>query len=49
MLEFVRQPDPQLGFVIGIFTQGQILSSFMVLASIIGIIFISKTKDVQSK
>ncbi len=49
MLEFVRQPDPQLGFVIGIFTQGQILSSFMILASIIGIIFISKTKDVQSK
>ena len=46
MLEFVRQPDPQLGFVVGIFTQGQILSSFMILASIIGIIYVSKSKNV---
>jgi len=46
MLEFVRQPDPQLGFVVGIFTQGQILSSFMILASIIGIIHVSKSENV---
>ena len=31
-LEFLRQPDPQLGFIIGPFTMGQILSSAMVVA-----------------
>ncbi|MDA8170695.1 MAG: prolipoprotein diacylglyceryl transferase [Nitrospiraceae bacterium] len=31
-LEFLRQPDPQLGFIIGPFTMGQILSSAMILA-----------------
>ncbi len=31
-LEFLRQPDPQLGFIIGPFTMGQILSSVMILA-----------------
>ncbi len=33
-LEFFRQPDPQLGFVAGPFTMGQILSSAMVLAGV---------------
>jgi phosphatidylglycerol---prolipoprotein diacylglyceryl transferase len=31
-LEFFRQPDPQMGFVIGPFTMGQVLSSIMVAA-----------------
>jgi phosphatidylglycerol:prolipoprotein diacylglycerol transferase len=31
-VEFVRQPDPQLGFVLGPFTMGQILSAAMVVA-----------------
>lgn len=34
-LEYFRQPDPQLGFIIGTFTMGQILSSLMVLAGIV--------------
>lgn len=34
-LEFFRQPDPQLGFVAGPFTMGQVLSSAMVLAGIL--------------
>ncbi|MCJ7496403.1 MAG: prolipoprotein diacylglyceryl transferase [Deltaproteobacteria bacterium] len=29
-LEFFREPDAQLGFVLGPFTMGQVLSSFMV-------------------
>ncbi|MDA8090162.1 MAG: prolipoprotein diacylglyceryl transferase [Nitrospiraceae bacterium] len=33
-LEFFRQPDPQLGFVAGPFTMGQLLSSAMVLAGV---------------
>ncbi len=31
-VEFFRQPDPQVGFVIGFLTMGQILSSCMILA-----------------
>ncbi len=31
LIEFVRQPDPQLGFVLGPFTMGQILCSCMIL------------------
>jgi phosphatidylglycerol:prolipoprotein diacylglycerol transferase len=30
-LEFTRQPDPQLGFVIGSFSMGQALSSLMIV------------------
>ncbi len=30
-IEFIRQPDPQLGFVIGPFTMGQVLCSVMIL------------------
>ncbi len=32
--EFFREPDPQLGFVIGPFTMGQMLSSVMVIGGI---------------
>ena len=31
LCEFWRQPDAQLGFVLGAFTMGQILSSFMII------------------
>ncbi len=30
-VEFFRQPDPQLGFVLGPFTMGQVLCSFMIV------------------
>ena len=33
-VEFLREPDPQLGFIIGPFTMGQILSSAMIVAGI---------------
>jgi phosphatidylglycerol:prolipoprotein diacylglycerol transferase len=31
-VEFFREPDPQLGFIAGPFTMGQLLSSLMALA-----------------
>jgi phosphatidylglycerol:prolipoprotein diacylglycerol transferase len=40
-IEFVREPDPQLGFVLGPFTMGQILCFFMIIAGI-AIIFITR-------
>jgi phosphatidylglycerol:prolipoprotein diacylglycerol transferase len=30
-VEFFREPDPQIGFILGIFTMGQALSLFMIL------------------
>ncbi|MFH1636884.1 MAG: prolipoprotein diacylglyceryl transferase [Candidatus Woesearchaeota archaeon] len=46
IIEFFREPDPQLGFIIGWLTMGQILSILMVIASAIfltKLIYISKT------
>jgi phosphatidylglycerol:prolipoprotein diacylglycerol transferase len=34
IIEFFRQPDPQLGFVLGPFTMGQILCALMILAGV---------------
>ena len=36
--EFFREPDPQLGFIAGPFTMGQILSAAMLLAGIIVVV-----------
>jgi phosphatidylglycerol:prolipoprotein diacylglycerol transferase len=34
-VEFFRQPDQQLGFILGPFTMGQVLSSLMIIAGIV--------------
>jgi phosphatidylglycerol:prolipoprotein diacylglycerol transferase len=34
-VEFFREPDQQLGFILGPFTMGQILSSFMIIGGIV--------------
>jgi phosphatidylglycerol:prolipoprotein diacylglycerol transferase len=39
--EYFRQPDPQIGFLFGFFTVGQVLSVAMI---IIGVILFSKSK-----
>ena len=39
IVEFFRQPDPQVGFIFGYFTMGQILSSVMILLGA-GILFL---------
>ncbi|WP_353683785.1 prolipoprotein diacylglyceryl transferase [Thermodesulfovibrio sp. 3907-1M] len=33
-VEFFREPDPQIGYILGIFTMGQILCSIMILAGL---------------
>jgi phosphatidylglycerol:prolipoprotein diacylglycerol transferase len=35
LVEFFREPDPHLGFILGPFTMGQILTFFMILGGII--------------
>lgn len=40
--EFFRRPDPQLGFVFGIFSMGQILSTAMFLAGVASYVWLKK-------
>jgi phosphatidylglycerol:prolipoprotein diacylglycerol transferase len=40
LIEFFREPDSQLGFVIGHFTMGQILSSFMIVLGILLFVYL---------
>jgi phosphatidylglycerol---prolipoprotein diacylglyceryl transferase len=35
LVEFVREPDPQIGFLVGHFTMGQLLSSLMIIAGLL--------------
>ena len=42
--EFWRAPDPQIGFVCQYFTLGQILSFLMLLAGVVGLIFLKKCR-----
>jgi len=42
LIEFVREPDPQLGFVVGFLTMGQILCGIMVIAGISGLVVLRK-------
>ncbi len=46
--EFFREPDPQLGFVLGPFTMGQILSAGMVLAGAV-LLFLRRRVPEQNK
>jgi phosphatidylglycerol:prolipoprotein diacylglycerol transferase len=34
-VELFREPDPQLGFILGPFTMGQALSAFMIIGGIL--------------
>jgi phosphatidylglycerol:prolipoprotein diacylglycerol transferase len=43
-LEFFRQPDSQLGFVLGPFTMGKILSSFMIVGGIVLFLILKRKK-----
>lgn len=44
LVEFVREPDPQLGLILGPFTMGQILTVFMIVGGIILFLY-SKGKE----
>ncbi len=42
LVEFYREPDPQLGFIFNFITMGQILSLSMIIAALIGLILLLK-------
>jgi len=48
-VEFFRQPDANLGHLIGFMTMGQILSSVMIISSIVGICLILRTKKDETE
>jgi phosphatidylglycerol:prolipoprotein diacylglycerol transferase len=41
-VEFFREPDLQVGFVLGPFTMGQILTSFMIIGGIVLFLYLSR-------
>jgi phosphatidylglycerol:prolipoprotein diacylglycerol transferase len=43
-VEFFREPDPQLGFMLGPFTMGQILSSCMIIGGIVLFFYLRRMK-----
>jgi len=48
-LEFTRQPDPQLGFVLGAFSMGQLLSMIMLLAGVVLLAVVLRRPDAPSQ
>ena len=48
IVEFFREPDPQVGFVFGTFTMGQILCAIMVVVGA-GLIFIRRNTAIPKK
>jgi len=44
-VEFFREPDQQLGFILGPLTMGQLLSSLMIISGIILFFYLSKRKE----
>ena len=49
LVEFVRQPDVQLGHLIGFMTMGQILSTLMIVSSMVGIVLILRVKKDETE
>ena len=45
LVEFFREPDAHLGFVLGPFTMGQVLTVFMIVGGMILFIFLRKRDD----
>ncbi len=43
-IEFFREPDSQIGYIFNVLTEGQILSFFMIIGSVILILFINKKR-----
>ena len=41
-VEFFREPDAHLGFIVGPFTMGQILTAFMIIGGIFLILYLKK-------
>jgi len=45
--EFFREPDPQLGFILGVLTMGQILSFLMMVFGVVLLLYRSRIETVQ--
>ena len=41
-VEFFREPDSQLGFILGPFTMGQALSAFMIIGGILLFLYLRR-------
>ena len=48
LIEFFREPDLQIGYILGYFTKCQLLSSFIIIAGIGLIIFLNFSKNKKS-
>ncbi len=48
-LEFFREPDPQIGFIFGIFTMGQILCTTMIILGFILLFYVKKRNQIVRK
>jgi phosphatidylglycerol:prolipoprotein diacylglycerol transferase len=44
-IEFFREPDAHLGFVLGPFTMGQVLTVFMIVGGMILFIYLKRRTD----
>ena len=45
--EFFREPDPQIGFILGIFTMGQLLSALMMVFGVVILLYRARGKTVS--
>ena len=48
-VEFLREPDPQLGLILGPFTMGQVLSAFMIAGGIVLLLYLKRKERHSSK
>jgi len=48
-LEFFREPDPQLGFVIGPFTMGQLLCAAMIIGALLLALLLKRRKAKENR
>ena len=49
LIEFVREPDAQLGYVIGFMTMGQILCLIMIIMSFVALLLLSRNDEINEK
>jgi phosphatidylglycerol:prolipoprotein diacylglycerol transferase len=48
LIEFLKEPDPQLGFLLGYFTMGQILCMAMIVTSILLFLYLNRNAEAQT-
>ncbi|MGQ9647148.1 MAG: prolipoprotein diacylglyceryl transferase [Thermodesulfobacteriota bacterium] len=48
LVEFVREPDAHLGFILGPFTMGQVLTSFMVIGGFLLFIYLKRKEKART-